>query len=366
MIVTFHHSHIRLKNHVYGNPASKCKRCRYRRRVVYRKPPDRAALIQADRIIFVWGGLALLGLSLLTIPRTEWWATALLANFHLHLAVAGAAILAFGLVWRRWWQSAIGAAVVAANLALAAGPMPAPAAAAPPGHSAIRVMTLNVLFANRDAGALRRRLEELRPDIVLLQEVNRRWDWDLALFRDLYPHRVTLTRARGLLDAHGTVVLSKLPIGETARPKLGGLPGRLTAARIAVDGQSIWFASAHLVKPNTPGGEALQREQLRDLAAWAESVSGPLVIGGDFNATVHMPQMEELVSRDGFATDLGAGGWWPVARGTFPAWLPVLGLKIDHVLVREAFIAAAAVEEVPGSDHRGIVADLILPEGERS
>ena len=292
----------------------------------------------------------------------QWWATNLLANFHLHLAVVGAGLLAFGAVWRRWFQAGIGALIILANVGLIASQLPPPAAAALPGQVTLRVMTLNVLFDNRKVGALRDHIAGLKPDVVLLQEVNRRWNRDLPVLEDLYPHRLSLTDAGPLLDEHGTVLYSRYPIAETARPRLGGVEGRLTAARIAVNGRSLWLASTHLVKPNTPGGQTLQRAQLRDVAAWADTVDGPLVIGGDFNATVHMPQLAGLLQNHGFATDLQSDRWWKMAVGTYPSWLPVLGLKIDHILARGAAIASADIVTVEGSDHRAVVANIVLPE----
>jgi endonuclease/exonuclease/phosphatase (EEP) superfamily protein YafD len=310
---------------------------------------------------FVWGGLAILALSLLSMQWNHWWATSLLANFHLHLAVVGAALMAFGLVWRRWFQAGIGAAIILANVGLVASQLP-PAAAAVPGQTALRVMTINVLYDNRNVTALREHIVEESPDVVLMQEVNRRWARDLTALYSLYPHRLLLIESRPLLDDHGTVLFSRYPISDAMRPTLGGIEGRLTAARVSVDGRPLWLASTHMVKPSTPGGQALQRAQLNDLAGWAASVSGPLVIGGDFNATVYMPQLHELLETQSLSTDLQSGQWWKVAVGTYPSWLPLLGLKIDHILARDAAIATSDIVTIEGSDHRAVVADIVLPE----
>lgn len=332
-----------------------------------REPLDLIAVISLDRTFFaarglVWAGLAILALSLLTIQWNQWWATNLLANFHVHLALAGAALVAFGLVWRRWLQTGIGAAIILANVGLVASQIPpAAATAAVAGGTPVRVLTINVLFDNRNVEAMRSQIAALAPDVVLMQEVNWRWSRDLAALDDLYPYRLPLTRARPLLDEHGTVLFSRFPIEEAARPRLGGVEGRLTAARISVDGRLLWLASTHLVKPNTPSGEALQRAQMRDLADWAGTIGEPLVIGGDFNATIHMTQLDELVQDQRFATDLQADRWWKVAVGTYPSWLPLLGLKIDHVLARDAAIEASDIVTIAGSDHRAVVADIVVP-----
>lgn len=323
-------------------------------------------LLRPDRLLIVAGGLAVLALSLLAMQGLQWWATNLLANFHLHLAVLGAAFVGLAVVWRRWLQAGIGAAIVVANLGLVATQLPAQGAAVPPGEPQLRVMTVNVLFANQDVMALRRALEEWLPDVVLLQEINQRWKSDLAALRDIYPHQINVEKPLQLYDLHGTALISRLPIEEVMRRPLGGLGGRLTAARIAVGGRDVWLASTHLVKPSTPHGQRLQRVQLQELDAWAASIEAPLIVGGDFNGTLHMQQIKTMVRDRGFSTDLRAGDWRQIAVGTYPAWLPGLGLKIDHVFVRGATISRSEIVDVPGSDHRGIQADIILARPEKS
>lgn len=322
-------------------------------------PPERTFFVGRG---FVWASLAILVLSLLSMQWNHWWATSLLSNFHLHLAVVGAALMAFGLVWRRWLQAGIGAAIILANVGLVASQLPVPASAAvAPGQAALRVMTINVLFDNRNLPALQAHIAEQNPDVLLMQEVNRRWNRDLTALNDRYPYRLPLIEARPLLDEHGTVLFSRYPITDAVRPTLGGVEGRLTAARVSVDGRPLWLASTHLVKPSTPAGQAMQRAQLVDLAKWAETVAEPLVIGGDFNATVHMPQLDDLLKSQSLTTDLQSGQWWKVAVGTYPSWLPLLGLKIDHIMAREASIAASEIVTIEGSDHRAVVANIVLP-----
>lgn len=318
--------------------------------------------MQIDRMTMAWLGMAVLVLSLLATQWSQWWATNLLTNFRPQLVLLGVVVLVVGVFWRGWFQAGIGAGIVVVNLAFMASQLSAPAMAIPlSGDGRLRVMTFNVLYSNSNAMALRRSLAEWQPDIVLLQEVSRRWNRDLAGLADLYPYRLQLTDQRPLLDAHGTVILSRFPVLEMARPDIGQLPGRLTAGRFSVDGHKMWLASTHLVKPATIGGQTLQRSQLADLIAWTGTIQEPLVLGGDFNSTLYTPLMEALTKGEGFQPDLQAGPWWQAALSTYPAWLPVLGLRIDHILARGATIDDARIVKVEGSDHRAVIADIVLP-----
>ena len=82
---------------------------------------------------------------------------------------------------------------------------------------------------------------------------------------------------------------------------------------------------------------------------------------GDFNATVDQPTMRALLD-DGYTDAALARG-----RGWEPTWRPSgIGpmLTIDHVLVDEATaVDDVSVHDVPGSDHRALVATLRLPQG---
>ena len=53
---------------------------------------------------------------------------------------------------------------------------------------------------------------------------------------------------------------------------------------------------------------------------------------------------------------------WPVGRG-WPARLPLPPvLQLDHVLVSpDVQVRSARTIEVPGSDHRGISTQIVLP-----
>jgi vancomycin resistance protein VanJ len=104
----------------------------------------------------------------------------------------------------------------------------------------------------------------------------------------------------------------------------------------------------------------LQQRQLEQLAAWVNAREGPVLLGGDLNATSYAPQVRRLLADTGLALDQQASPSQAFA-GTFPASLRMLGLKIDHILVRDITIRRAWTLPAPGSDHRAVVADVSLP-----
>jgi endonuclease/exonuclease/phosphatase family metal-dependent hydrolase len=91
---------------------------------------------------------------------------------------------------------------------------------------------------------------------------------------------------------------------------------------------------------------------------------GPVhLLLGDFNATLDQAALSALLGtgyRDAAAV---------VGRGLVPTWPytaygPIPRVTLDHVLAdRRVRVRAVAVHPVPGSDHRAVYAELVLPRG---
>ncbi len=90
------------------------------------------------------------------------------------------------------------------------------------------------------------------------------------------------------------------------------------------------------------------------------ALTGPTVlVGGDFNSTPDTAQFRTILNQ-GFsdaANQAGAGftPTWPADR-----WFPPL-ITIDHVLTRGAVATSVDSVEIPGSDHRALVASIRVP-----
>jgi endonuclease/exonuclease/phosphatase family metal-dependent hydrolase len=105
------------------------------------------------------------------------------------------------------------------------------------------------------------------------------------------------------------------------------------------------------------------------VARWERSLRGlpearaeaaPDVLAGDFNATLDHAELRDVLERGwtDAAADAGDGltRTWPVGRTGGPH------LAIDHVLVRPGVaVRSFAAVDVPGSDHRAVIARLELP-----
>jgi endonuclease/exonuclease/phosphatase (EEP) superfamily protein YafD len=150
-----------------------------------------------------------------------------------------------------------------------------------------------------------------------------------------------------------TLVLSKRPLIEPRIRNLGLLwRNRLTISTIDFDGQKINFLAAHLTKPYYDEFHGLEIE---DLAEIIPSLSGPLVLAGDFNTSILAPDVQYLMRSQGLGTVSLEPATWPIRAGAF-------GIPIDHIFTRAPLRLKSVrrIENSFGSNHFGLMAEFVV------
>jgi hypothetical protein len=144
----------------------------------------------------------------------------------------------------------------------------------------------------------------------------------------------------------------------------GAVPGSFEqpTVRLAIDGApDVALTAVHSAPPAT--SPSAVRAWAGDLAALPDPEPGVLrVLAGDFNATLDHADLRAVLGRgyvDAARAVGGALAWtWRPLRLRFPR------LALDHVLVDPRItVSAVGLATVAGSDHRAVVADLVLPAG---
>ena len=229
----------------------------------------------------------------------------------------------------------------------------------------LRVVVANLYLLNPDPAEAGRALVALRPDVLVVPELDARGLAGLraAGLTDELPHAVTASPDR----AETVGLFSRLPLRDVTTRKVGSRA--LPRATVDVDGTAVRLLAVHPLPPVSIF-EALWRSALEDLAEESAALELPAVVAGDFNADRDHGLFRALLGSDGLrdAHDERGRG---LAR-TFPAGAPFLHL--DHVLVRDgqgldgrrSDVEVLDVREftIPGSDHKGVVTDLaVVPRG---
>ncbi|MCU1677088.1 MAG: endonuclease, partial [Frankiales bacterium] len=159
--------------------------------------------------------------------------------------------------------------------------------------------------------------------------------------------------------ATGVALFSRRAVTEPV--VVAGWPMGAVSARIergaGIPGLTLFSVHVPAPWPWTDGG---WRGQLAAMPNLFSVISGPLVVAGDFNATLDHAPFRSALEGAGLtdAARAAGAGWLP----TFPADRPFPPvIAIDHVLVRDASAVLATTTTVTGTDHRALVATLTLP-----
>ncbi|MCW2961565.1 MAG: Endonuclease/exonuclease/phosphatase, partial [Thermoleophilia bacterium] len=229
----------------------------------------------------------------------------------------------------------------------------------PSGPASFRGMSAIVLYENTDVDRVLAQVQQVNPDVLLLQEYTKRWHADAdARLRNSFP----FVADRSVLGSDGVAVYSKLPIVGRARLLDLGDPHRLqTRAVVRVGGRDIAVYDIHLTVAVKPVGHVEQRRQVPELVKVLEHEQLPMIVAGDMNFTEtsrHHAAIAGVGLRSGWdEVGRGRGSTW--ARRGLPEWLP--GLRLDHVFLSPGItVDGMRIGARNGSDHRPIYADLRL------
>lgn len=308
-------------------------------------------------------------LFLLVLPGLAWAVVRLfggergflvqLMAFTPYAAVAVWVPVVVALASRRWLVAAV-ALVAAVMLAVCVVPRALPDADRGPATGVpLTVMTVNLFVGAADARAVVDLVRGNDVAVLAVQEFTpkSRAALTAAGLDALLPHQA-LAEEPGTT---GSGLYSRYPM--TAQGSQRGRGGNLQAyATIDLPGAgAVAVESAH---PLAPYATAVLRDWRDDLAA--EPVPGqgpPRVLLGDFNSTLDHAPVRALIAH-GYRDAADATG-----KGLLPTWGPWGGERVppvtlDHVLVdRRIGVRDVAVHPVAGSDHRSVLANLLVKTG---
>jgi endonuclease/exonuclease/phosphatase (EEP) superfamily protein YafD len=225
--------------------------------------------------------------------------------------------------------------------------------------SALTVMALNVGSTGVDAEALLAEARHRNVDVFALPELAPPGleALDAAGLASVFPHRVREVDWAGT----GSALFARFPLERRER-----VPGSVfyqsrAAADVPGSGTRVSFTAVHVDSPR-PGHTPRWRAELQQLGTLHSGLpdDGAAILLGDFNASADHREFRDLLGT-GLTDAAEAAG-----KGLTPTW-PVDSparpfVTLDHVLVsRHVTVAGFDRVLVPGSDHAGVVARLLVP-----
>ncbi|WP_431892810.1 endonuclease/exonuclease/phosphatase family protein [Nonomuraea sp. bgisy101] len=262
-------------------------------------------------------------------------------------------LLAAGLL-RRWVPTAV-AVVTAGALALSVLPRYFADGDPQAGGRTFRVLAANLAVGAGDAGELVKLVEQLKPDVLTIQELTpvARERLDGLGLRERMPYTVD----RSHTGVWGSGIYSLHPLSEKPLLALGNFRQARAVVKVK-GGPEIEVVSVHPCAPSHAAKMGCWRAGLTALPRAGGQLK---VLAGDFNATLdHWPVRELLDSGYRDAADMRGQGFtatWPQQ-----GWRPLPGVTIDHVLAdRRMGVRSFSVHPLAGTDHRPVFAELTLP-----
>jgi endonuclease/exonuclease/phosphatase (EEP) superfamily protein YafD len=274
-------------------------------------------------------------------------------------AAAAAILLAVLVLAARRWLAGAVALVAAALLVTCVLPRALPDPdRGPAAGVAVAALTTNMLEGGADAAAIVRLVRDHDVGLLALQEFTPQARTDLAAagLDALLPYAALGPE----VGTSGSALYSRWPVAGGGTRRNGG--GFLQAyGSVQPPGAPRLLVES--VHPVAPAGLSALAGWRADLAAepGAAQDGPPRILLGDFNSTLDHAPLRDLIAhgyRDAAdAVGQGLVGTWGPYHGA-----PIPPVTIDHVLVdRRLGVRAVSVHGVPRSDHRAVLATLVLP-----
>lgn len=231
------------------------------------------------------------------------------------------------------------------------------AAHAQPPAARVKVMTVNAELGGADAAGLVDLVREQRVELLAIEEYTQDLEDRLAAagLPAVLPHQVSHPRGR----AAGAAVYSSYPL--TGAGILPGTRFAMPVVTVDLGRGTLRVVAVHTLAP-VDDGIAQWR---RDFAALgrADPGSGPLLLAGDFNATLDHREFRGLLA-DGHRplVDVAAEAGsrlvptWPMRGYHLP------GVTLDHLVTGGGIHGSDySVHRLAGTDHAAVTATLDIP-----
>jgi vancomycin resistance protein VanJ len=293
-----------------------------------------------------------------------WWPATLLMFSPRWLLALPLSLLILAAAW--WRRRSLGILLLALLLLL--GPVMGFAwhvgPSASPQGMRVRVLTCNMHYGKPDVGAWLRMLAEIRPDLVAVQELPGN-EPDLPFADDAWH----LHRENNLFVASRFRIQQSELLGDDSMTPMG----LVTRYRLQTPAGELTLFNLHFASPRdglyevlrNPGpgiaemesNSSMRRQQSERLARFAEDVTGPLLLVGDFNTPTESAIFRRCWGRYTDAFTAAGWGWGYTFLGAKTT------VRIDHILAGPGWHCERCwIGPQVGSPHRPVVADLIWTE----
>lgn len=215
----------------------------------------------------------------------------------------------------------------------------------------LNILHMNVLVYNNNYQGVQAIIRNTNADVVSLQEIDSKWYAALknTSAYKTYPHQIKHLGAGNILLSRYPLLNSRIvsfpedTIGNVLYRNQGGY----ILAKIKLGQQMVSLINLHPPVPGSPKYARSYQHYLNLLASEKANLSSSIVLFGDLNTTPWSYYYRQYLAILNLK-DAKAHRYMP----TWPTYLPIFFIPIDHVLVSpDVEIIRQSVGPYNGSDH---------------
>jgi endonuclease/exonuclease/phosphatase (EEP) superfamily protein YafD len=274
------------------------------------------------------------------------------------LAVGLAGLAAVWAVKRCWRMASICGVCAAANAVLVLLVLLPVETMESQAGIRLRLVSINVHTENERSDLVLKFLQTADADVILLMEVNEAWMNAMQPLRTNYTQVIADPRE----DNFGIALFSRLPLTNSEVIELGKAEVPSIATTISVGGQRVFLLGTHPLPPGSAEYARLRNDQLQEIGALIRHRGMAAIVLGDLNCTPWSPYFTDLLRDSGLKNTSQRRGLF----GSWPAWLPLARIPLDHGLVSQTIrVIEKRVGPPVGSDHLPLVLELQISTEDR-
>jgi len=299
------------------------------------------------------GGVILSSATVLAFLGSFWWFLDLFSHFRVQFFLGLSAIALVLLFRRRYKAPAFFSMLAIVNLCtivpLYFGKERQPSVVS----RSYRSLLMNVNTESGVPGKVALAIGQLDPDVLALEEVNDQWISALSVPLQTYPFSKAMPRD----DNFGIALYSKYPLVQSEIRQVGEADIPSVIAELELPDGRLTVIATHALPPGGPENSRLRNDQLAQLPGIVNQANSPVLLLGDLNATPWCSHFKRLLSQSGLRDSSHGRG----VMGTWPTYLPILLIPIDHCLhTAGVHVTREAIGPEVGSDHYPLVIDFVL------
>lgn len=212
----------------------------------------------------------------------------------------------------------------------------------------IKILSINLLSSNNNSDEVLDFIINEDPDLVVLQEVNQKWETYLSPLKSMFEFNLTEIRE----DNFGLVVLSKLELVDPRKIILSNSGVPSFYFKINENSKETHFIATDPLPPIGTDYFNYRNEQFTNLNKMVKTLNGRKVLIGDLNTTSFSPNFGRITEGTSLRDSRLGFGLQP----SWNAQIPFISVAIDHVLVsKEIKVTDRRAGADIGSDHFPII-----------